>query len=216
MDTLTVNIKGNPVSFTTDLLWPDAINILRGIANKSPFAASLLEREDKKLHMSQAQVCWVYKLAEDELKRERKVEQKPQITYDGENLLNSLLSALDQGIKRPVIRLAYNSEEVKIKYVRLSGKCWITLGSELVGAIDTETGDMRIFSYKLKGESAEFIDFMVKANQNLQKALESYGRYVGKCGCCGLPLTNSKSIELGIGPICAEKYNVFSGAAAIA
>lgn len=35
-----------------------------------------------------------------------------------------------------------------------------------------------------------------------------YGRAVGRCSCCGRELTDPKSIEMGIGPICAEKWGL--------
>jgi hypothetical protein len=36
----------------------------------------------------------------------------------------------------------------------------------------------------------------------------SYGRLTGACGCCGRELTDPKSVEMGIGPICAEKWGL--------
>lgn len=33
-----------------------------------------------------------------------------------------------------------------------------------------------------------------------------YGRRTGKCACCGRTLTKGVSIDMGIGPICAEKW----------
>lgn len=37
-------------------------------------------------------------------------------------------------------------------------------------------------------------------------AAVAYGRATGSCSCCGLTLTNAVSIELGIGPICRDKW----------
>ena len=39
----------------------------------------------------------------------------------------------------------------------------------------------------------------------LQAAMK-YGKLSGRCCSCGRELTNDGSIELGIGPICAEKF----------
>jgi hypothetical protein len=36
----------------------------------------------------------------------------------------------------------------------------------------------------------------------------AYGRETSRCSCCGLELTNPESIKLGIGPICAAKFNL--------
>lgn len=37
-------------------------------------------------------------------------------------------------------------------------------------------------------------------------AAVAYGRETGSCSCCGRPLTNGLSVELGIGPVCREKF----------
>ena len=37
-------------------------------------------------------------------------------------------------------------------------------------------------------------------------AAVAYGRKTGVCSCCGRSLTNALSVQLGIGPICREKY----------
>jgi len=39
-----------------------------------------------------------------------------------------------------------------------------------------------------------------------KEAAIAFGRRTGRCSCCGRELTNHASIDLGIGPICAEKY----------
>ena len=53
--------------------------------------------------------------------------------------------------------------------------------------------------------------------ENLRKILENplaasqlYGKTIGRCGVCGRTLTDPDSIELGIGPICAEKLGMIS------
>jgi hypothetical protein len=37
-------------------------------------------------------------------------------------------------------------------------------------------------------------------------AAKAYGQRTNKCSCCGRTLTNGDSVDLGIGPICAEKF----------
>lgn len=37
-------------------------------------------------------------------------------------------------------------------------------------------------------------------------AAKAYGAKTGSCSCCGRELTNGESVELGIGPICRDKY----------
>lgn len=45
------------------------------------------------------------------------------------------------------------------------------------------------------------------AKDPLESAVR-YGRKTGRCSCCGRELTNKLSIELGIGPICREKWGL--------
>lgn len=43
---------------------------------------------------------------------------------------------------------------------------------------------------------------------NPLEAAVRYGRETGRCACCGRQLTNKLSIELGIGPICRDKWGL--------
>ena len=36
----------------------------------------------------------------------------------------------------------------------------------------------------------------------------NYGKWSGQCSCCGKTLTDPKSLELGIGPICIQKFGL--------
>jgi hypothetical protein len=47
---------------------------------------------------------------------------------------------------------------------------------------------------------------VIAAAANPADAAKAYGFRSGNCSCCGRGLTNGASIDLGIGPICAEKY----------
>lgn len=41
---------------------------------------------------------------------------------------------------------------------------------------------------------------------NPHNAAKAYGAKTGSCSCCGRELTNGESVELGIGPICRDKF----------
>jgi len=42
--------------------------------------------------------------------------------------------------------------------------------------------------------------------ENPLEAMKAYGKLVGKCGACGRQLEDEASVEAGIGPICATKW----------
>jgi hypothetical protein len=133
---------------------------------------------------------------------------------DASNILASLAEARAKGIKKPVLRLLMPTDNhIKVKYMSMgknAGGCWVTSNDNLIGKIDdggvfTFTGHP--YTDKFVDEMFDFIDI---TNHDVKSALESYGKITSKCGCCGLPLTNKKSIELGIGPICLDKYGLLA------
>jgi len=210
---LTVNTKRGPVRFTTTLEWEEAIALCQEESrNGNKFAYDLCMREAKNLYMSESQVSWVYKIAEDVLKLR---EPQPKVReIDASNILASLAEARAKGIKKPMLRLVDPvGNDIRVKYMSFgknAGGCWVTSNNDLIGKIDdggvfTFTG--RPYTDKFVDEMFDFIDI---TNHDVKSALESYGKVTSKCGCCGLPLTNKKSIELGIGPICLDKYGLLS------
>jgi Family of unknown function (DUF6011) len=210
---LTVNTKRGPVRFETSLEWEEAIALCQEESrNGNKFAYDLCMREAKNLYMSESQVSWVYKIAEDVLKLR---EPQPKVReIDASNILASLAEARAKGIKKPMLRLVDPvGNDIRVKYMSFgknAGGCWVTSNNDLIGKIDdggvfTFTG--RPYTDKFVDEMFDFIDI---TNHDVKGALESYGKVTSKCGCCGLPLTNKKSIELGIGPICLDKYGLLS------
>jgi hypothetical protein len=210
---LTVNTKRGPVRFETSLEWNEAIALCREEAIKgNDFATSLIDREDRNMYMSESQCSWVYKIAEDVLKLREPQPKAREI--DASNILASLAEARAKGIKKPMLRLVDPvGNDIRVKYMSFgknAGGCWVTSNDDLIGKIDdggmfTFTG--RPYTDKFVDEVFDFIDI---TNYDVKSALESYGKITSKCGCCGLPLTNKKSIELGIGPICLDKYGLLS------
>jgi hypothetical protein len=218
--TITVSTRRGPVTFETRLEWEEAITELRMVAaGDNDFAKSLLEREDNDRYMSDSQVSWVYKLAQDAITdREfsaRVIGDARDLTTDASNILGALVQANVKGIKKPVLRLKmYNGAEVRIKYMTKggnSGGAWVTVGDELRGKIDDQ-GEFTPYNCKYQRADwiADLVEFIEQVNSDPKGALISYGKLTSQCGCCGLPLTNAKSIELGIGPICLDKYGILS------
>lgn len=204
--TLSVSTRRGPVTFTTQLEWDEAITTLRTLAGRgNEFAASLLEREDKNRYMSDAQINWVYKLAQDELDSAKMDEEVEKLSIDASNILAALVEANVKGIKKPVLRLiAPDGTKIKVKYMTRGGNAggaWITSNDELAGKINDQGEYTNMRGCKLD-------EFIAAVNSNVQGAIVEYGRITSSCGCCGLPLTNSVSIALGIGPICLEKYGL--------
>lgn len=201
---VSVSTRRGVVTFETSLTWDEAITeVLTLSFEGNEFASSLIEREEKNLYMSESQVSWVYKLAQDAI-NDRNIENKIE-SVDASNILASVAEARARGIKKPVLRLVEKESgaQIKIKYMsagKNAGGCWVTRNGALVGKID----DCGQFTSR----EQDIFEFIESVNSDVQGALKSYGAITSHCGCCGLPLTNKKSIELGIGPICLDKYGL--------
>ena len=214
---LSVSTRRGIITFTSDLEWNEAIALCQEESRKgNKFAFDLCMRETKGLVMSESQVSWVYKIAEDvrKLRDEPKNPVRQVRSIDASNILASLAEARAKGIKKPMLRLLMPRDcHIKVKYMSLgknAGGCWVTSNDNLIGKID----DGGVFTFTGKPYTENFIcevfEFIESINSDVKGALESYGKITSKCGCCGLPLTNKKSIELGIGPICLDKYGLLS------
>lgn len=79
-------------------------------------------------------------------------------------------------------------------------------------------GDERRWVSKVLGAPGDFRYERITPAEatNAIKAIEAsgpgfasqlFGKAVGACGVCGSPLTDPESIALGIGPVCAKKYD---------
>jgi hypothetical protein len=212
---ITVSTRYGAITFETRLEWNEAITELRKVAFEgNEFATSLLEREEKNLYMSDSQVSWVYKIAQDAISN-REFSEKVVDNTDASNILGTLIEASVNGLKKPLLRLKMeNGAEVRIKYMKsgkIAGGCWVTVNDELRGKIDDQ-GEFTIYNCKYKEADwiANLIKFIEQVNSNPKDALISYGRMTSHCGCCGLPLTNKESIRIGIGPICLSKYGLLA------
>lgn len=214
--TLSVSTRRGVITFTSTLEWNEAVALCREEATKgNDFARSLIEREDRNQYMSESQVSWVYKMAEDvrQLREPSPAKSAPR-SVDASNILASVAEARARGIKKPVLRLIDPvGNDIRVKYMSMgknAGGAWVTYNDDLIGKID-DCGEFTITNRSCSDRiSAEMFDFIEITNHDVKGALESYGKMTSKCGCCGLPLTNEKSIELGIGPICLSKFGLLS------
>ena len=199
MKSLTVNTRRGPLYFQTNLSWEDAATTLINICERNEFVNSLVDKINSNKYMSDAQVSWVYYLAEKASapKRESKPENK---SVKADEILAALAQAYANKLKKPTIRL---NNGIKVKFMARgnnAGGAWVTQHDDLVGKIDCN-GDF--FAYN---NDDDLVQTIVGFNNNFEDKIRDAGITSGQCMCCGLPLTNQLSMRLGIGPICREKY----------
>jgi hypothetical protein len=195
--TFTVTARGETINFTSTLSDAKVLETLRG--QRSSFAQDLARKFNK---LSPAQYAWAHKLAVD--------ANTPAVvdvnqTSQFEALFNAFETAKGKGAKRLTLRF----EGVNVKPNRDLSVLWVTSQTEFeqgdyglkpkyLGKVTPAGCDSRL------GDDVKAI-IMGAANDPLNAAIR-YGKVSGSCSCCGRELTDPKSIEAGIGPICATKF----------
>ena len=63
---------------------------------------------------------------------------------------------------------------------------------------------------RFRGDSvlAQALAILLSGKEGAINGLRAYGMESGRCGICGRELTVPESIEMGIGPVCAEKIGL--------
>jgi Family of unknown function (DUF6011) len=142
----------------------------------------------------------------------RKAEQMKSavdVSAGAEKILTALRQAVEKGLKRPSLRTQVCTFSLAPASGRNAGCVYVVeraargSGDEnkYLGKIDP-TG-MFMASRDCTPEQKAAVA-LVAADPLAAAVL--YGRMTGQCSCCGKELTNQKSIDLGIGPICLAKY----------
>lgn len=110
-------------------------------------------------------------------------------------------NASGNGLSKPKLRIADVVISKAPDHGRNAGFLYVKAGGEYAGKISPEG----VF-FKSNNTSESIVDDLKEFCQNPKEAAIKYGRKTGQCACCGRKLTNKVSIELGIGPICAENW----------
>lgn len=127
-------------------------------------------------------------------------------SYDFSGIVNAIQEAKNNGKKRIMMRF----EDFIVKPSKYEGKVyiyshekevnqWGTLSNVYLGWITRDNTNLSELALIKKVQDAA---------KDPYAAAKLYGQNTGTCSCCGLELTNSLSIQLGIGPICREKFGL--------
>lgn len=165
-------------------------------APKNNFAASLKSKMAKYKGLTIGQVLAVQK----------NLQPKPApvtaaVNTDGINQVKAAFdAAIASGIKRPKLRL----EDFVLSPAKADGKnagaLYVKSGYDYLGKI----ADGQFYPVKACNDTMR--EAIVAACSSPLEAAVAYGKKTGVCACCGRELTNKESIELGIGPICRDKW----------
>ncbi len=121
---------------------------------------------------------------------------------DVSQLEKAFSTAQEKGLKRPKVFLAGYKFSLAPLTGRNAGALYVThkASDQYLGKImDGKFSRVRECTSEQEAE-------IVAVASDPHNAAIAYGQRTGQCSCCGRELTNHASIDLGIGPICAEKY----------
>lgn len=190
---------------------PGFIEILSELAGWNTFAADLRAQYNAKGALSVGQVSAALRIhakamatraakaAEKAMREEERVKIGGAV--DLSEIHAMFARASEAGLKKPV----YRAEALVLSLAKASGKnpgaIYVKRESgEYIGKV--MAGEFKA-TWDAKPEDRETL---LKIAANPSKVAKDYGKLVGRCSCCGKELTNKISIEMGIGPICAEKW----------
>lgn len=189
--TLTVVKKGQEIEFDSRFESLDAAKgYLSEFMTYSSFAMDLISKRK----LSEKQEAWIHYLATQSV-----IESETPVE-DGEFL--PLVEKMYAGVKTPTRKFHLHlPSDVSISTIPSGvnkGGLYIFEGGSYITKI-TSTG-------VLKGEVSEDVRLILEdACENLLKLAQLYGHESGKCSVCHRPLTDAKSLALGIGPICLKR-----------
>lgn len=194
----TVVCRGESITFQSTFMDDTAWDLLKFVPGN--FARSLYQAE----RLSDKQLAWVHKLAVD-FAAAQSAPQDDTNPSQFEALFNAFEAAKSKGAKRLTLRF----EGINIKPNRDLSALWVTSQTEkeegnyglqpkYLGKVTSAGCDSRL--------SDTVKEIIMGAAQDPLTAAIRYGKVSGECSCCGRELTDPRSIERGIGPICATKF----------
>lgn len=200
---MAVTARGELVTFSSRLSDDAAQDLLQWC--QGSFARSLWNQSHNR-QLSPAQLAWAHKLSCDLLQQESQQQddsEEPQFS----GLFEPFMAARAKGAKRLTMRFS----DAILKLNKTGDAIWVLSSTEkeegnyglqpkYLGKVTPNRIDSRI--------SDDVKAVLLEAAADPLTAAVKYGRETGSCSCCGKELTNKQSIELGIGPICREKFGL--------
>lgn len=109
-------------------------------------------------------------------------------------------AARSNGVKSPKLRLADFVFSRAPDTGRNAGSIYVKASGEYVGKVSA--GKFHASMACDEPTKARVIEVA----SDPHNAAKAYGDKTGSCSCCGRELTNGISIQLGIGPVCRDKF----------
>ncbi|MDX1532600.1 MAG: DUF6011 domain-containing protein [Nitrosopumilaceae archaeon] len=163
------------------------------------FFNSLVQNMVEHGNLTEGQLNAAYKSME-KIKAKREAKDDNRLVVDLSKL-NEIFKNASENLKKPVLRFEDIVVSKAPDHGRNAGFLYVKFKGEYAGKINPE-GKF----FKIGGTPEEVESQLIEFCKAPMEAAIKYGRKTGSCACCGRELTNKDSIELGIGPICAENW----------
>jgi hypothetical protein len=118
-----------------------------------------------------------------------------------DKLTSAFEAAKTRGLSRPILRFEGFQASLAPSNGKNPGAIYVKTQGEYMGKI-TPSGDF----FASRDCPSDMRAKIAATMTDPLAAAVAFGRRTGQCSCCGRELTNSESIDRGIGPICAEKF----------
>lgn len=141
-------------------------------------------------------------IAKDNARRAERAAERTQAAPAVEisKVETALRTAQANGLQWPKLRLGSFAFSLAGEASKNAGATYVKRGETYLGKVQ----DGRFFCSRDCDEPTKAA--IVAAVNDPEAAAIAYGKATGSCSCCGRTLTNQESIDLGIGPICREKF----------
>lgn len=178
--------------------YEEIISALKPMTGWNNFAASLVQQYDMKGDLSERQWDAAERMI---LKTEATRQRKASLTRDVDvSRIKDLLTGAK--VKKPVFRAGDLAFSLAPAHGRNSGAVYVKRGPDYQGKI----ADGRFMP--VADCHTATADAVVSVAADPRGEAVRHGKASGQCSCCGRTLTDPISIEMGIGPICADNWGL--------
>ncbi len=178
-------------------------------ARSQEFARSLVEQASDR-GLSEKQLFWVRKLVADS-----KPKENASVNLGDFSAVIGLFTKASESLKRPKVRLQLaDGSPLALSLAganaRLPGTVNVTDGKPFgsaiwYGRIDA-AGKFDLSAKIDAGTASAITALLVNFAANPAKVASAYGKQTGSCCFCARELTDDRSVRVGYGPICADKF----------
>lgn len=164
------------------------------------FFNSMLESVQQYGRLTEGQLNAAYN-AMDKIQAKQAQKENNRLVVDLTKLNEVFDNASQNGLKKPVLRIEGLVVSKAGESSRNAGFLYVKHEGEYAGKVSPEGKFFKVY-----GTPEEVEPKLIEFCKDPLEAAIRYGRETGNCACCGRELTDPKSIELGIGPICIENW----------